>query len=74
MVDGVSQSGQSALKLVEEERRIGPELAPTLYQLTVEMTVREKALKLRTAILRTVQVTLNNTCLTIIMKQNDSNL
>ena len=52
----MSLSGQSALKLVEEERRIGPELAPTLHQITVEMTVREKALKLRTVILRNVQV------------------
>ena len=52
----MSQSGQSALKLVEEERRIGPELATTLHLLTVEMTVRKKALKLRTAILRNVQV------------------
>ena len=52
----VSQSGRSALKLVEEERRIGPEPAPTLHQIMVEMTVREKALKLRTVILRNVQV------------------
>ena len=68
----MSLSGQSALKIVEEERRNGLELAPTLYQITADYIVREKAVKLRTAILRTARVKLNNTCLTIIMNQHDS--
>ena len=57
MVDGVSlMIGPSALLLVEEEPRPGPEPAPDLH--TVEQTVLEKAVRLKSAILTTVQVKL----------------
>ena len=52
------KSGQSALLPVEEEPRPGQEVAPTLHQLMTGQTVREKAVRLKTAIIRTVQVKL----------------
>ena len=50
------ENGQSALLLVEEvsERRPEPALTPPL--LTVELIVKDKALRLRIAILMNVQV------------------
>ena len=62
MVDGVSRSGQSALLLVEEEPRPGPERALILHLLTGDQIVREKALRPRNAILDPVQV---NSCWTL---------
>ena len=49
-------AGQSALLLVEEESRPEPEPVPTLHQLTLELTVRDKTVRLKTAILTTVLV------------------
>ena len=43
-VNGVSQSGQSALLNVEEEPRLGPEPATTLLQPLGALIVMEKAL------------------------------
>ena len=62
MVDGVSRSGQSALLLVEEEPRPGPERALILHLLTGDQIVREKAVRHRIAILYPVQV---NSCWTL---------
>ena len=55
-VDGVSRSGQSALLLVEEEPRPGPERALTLHLLTGDQSVREKTLRPRIAMPDPVQV------------------
>ena len=57
MVDGANfLTGLSALILVEEEPRPGTEPALALHLLTVELTVRETALRRKNAILRTVKV------------------
>ena len=57
MVHGVVLvTGQSALLNVEEEPRPGPEPAPILPLPTVELIVRDKALRQRIAIPMTVQV------------------
>ena len=53
--------GRSALLLAEEEPRPGPGPAPTLNLLMVVPIVREKAVKIKTAILRIVQVYLSFT-------------
>ena len=55
-VDGLSQSGQSVLLLVEEAPRPEIEPAPTLHLLTGVLIVTEKQLKLKIAILWNVQV------------------
>ena len=55
----MSRSGQSALLLVEEEPRPGPERALILHLLTGDQIVREKALRPRIAILDPVQVRYN---------------
>ena len=56
-VDGVNlEIGRNALLLVEEELRLGQEPVLTLPLLSVETTVREKALKLKTAIPKTAIV------------------
>ena len=55
--DGVSlEIGQSAQLLVEKEPKPRKELVPTLHRFTEGCTVREKALTLKTAIIRTAQV------------------
>ena len=56
MAVGVSRSGQSALLLVEEEPRPGPERVLTLPPPLGDQNVREKALRLRLAIQNPVQV------------------
>ena len=57
MVDGVSSmTGRTVLLHVEEEARPGPELARTLHLHTVVLTVRDKTMELRTAILKSAQV------------------
>ena len=57
MEDGVNlTTGLSALLLAEQELRPRPEPAQALLVLTVELTAREKAQRLKTAILRSVQV------------------
>ena len=57
MVDGVYLlTGQSALLLVEEEPRPGPERALTLHLLTGDQIVREKAVRPRIALTLPVQV------------------
>ena len=57
MEDGVSlTTGLSALLLAEQELRPRPEPAQALLVLTVELTAKEKAQRLKTAILRSVQV------------------
>ena len=53
--------GRSALLLAEEEPRPGSGPAPTLNLLMVVPIVREKAVKIKTAILRIVQVYLSFT-------------
>ena len=59
--DGASlEICQGALLNVEEGPRQGPEPAPALYLLTVELTVREKALRLKIVILTTVGVHFQN--------------
>ena len=60
-MNGASQSGHIALLLVVEEPRPGPEPATTLLQPTVDYIVRENAVRLKTVILRTVQVNLDFT-------------
>lgn len=56
-VDGVSMtSGRNVLLFVKEEIRLGVEPAPSLPQLMAELTVLERALRLKDAILRSVQV------------------
>ena len=57
MEDGVSMTtGLSAQPPVEEELRTRPELATVLPLLTVGLTVRDKALNLKTAIVRPARV------------------
>ena len=50
------ETGQSALRPVEEEPKHGPEPAQILLLLTEELNVREKAQRLRNAAHVTVQV------------------
>ena len=62
-VDGVNLlTGQSALLLVEEEPRPGPERALILHLLTGDQIVREKAVRPRIALTLPVQV---NSCWTL---------
>ena len=49
-------TGLSALLFAEQELGPRPEPVQTLLMLTVELTAREKAQRLKTAILRSVQV------------------
>ena len=54
--DGASQVGQCALLLVGEEPRPGPEPVTTPNQLMGDWIVRDKAMRIKTAILKNVQV------------------
>ena len=55
-VDGASQSGHNAQLIVEEELRLEPEPVTILFLPLGVLNVRDKELKLRIAILTTVQV------------------
>ena len=60
----VSHGDQTALLLLDEKRRTGPEPAPALHQQVVKLTVRDKAMKLKIEILRSVEVRLvNDVCI-----------